>query len=87
MRAMVVTPLMERWGKLVFGLTIRSPKELMLKIILIFVPVYGIAFFTKSMVYVLPTLAVFLLFGSGIYAKNEDDGVNSKDDGQADSSD
>ena len=50
-------------------------------------PVYGIAFFTKSMVYVLPTLAVFLLFGSGISAKNEDDGVNSKDDGQADSSD
>ena len=87
MRAMVVTPLMERWGKLVFGLTIRSPKELMLKIILVFVPVYVIAFFTKSMVYVLPTLAVFLLFGSGIYAKNGDDGVNSKDDGPADSSD
>ena len=59
----------------------------MLKLILVFAPVYGIAFLTKSMVYVLPTLAVFLLFGSGVSAKDEDDGVDSKDDGQADSSD
>ncbi len=72
---------------MVFGLTIRSPKELMLKLILVFVPVYGIAFFTKSMIYVLPTIAVFLLFGSGVSMKNEDDGVNSKDDSQADPSD
>ena len=70
-----------------FGLTIRSPKELMLKLILVFVPVYGTAFFTQSMIYVLPTIAVFLLFGSGISMENEDDGVNSKDDGQADTSD
>ena len=82
MRAMVVTPLMERWVKLFFGLTIRSPKELMLKLILVFVPVYGIAF-SQNLWSMFSTLAVFLLFGSGISAKNEDDGVNSKDDGQA----
>ncbi len=59
-----------------FGLKIKNPKSLFIKILIIFVPIYLIAYFTQNMIYVLPTLAVGIVFGN-----NLDDGYN-KDDGE-----
>ena len=56
------------------NLRIKEPKILFFKIIIIFVPIYLIAYFTQNMVYILPTLAVGLLFGANIHdgAKTDD---------------
>ena len=59
-----------------YGLKIKNPKSLFIKILIIFVPIYLIAYFTQNMIYVLPTLAVGIVFGN-----NLDDGYN-KDDGE-----
>ena len=59
-----------------FGLKIKNPKSLFIKILIIFVPIYLIAYFTQNMIYVLPTLAVGIVVGN-----NLDDGYN-KDDGE-----
>ena len=59
-----------------FGLKIKNPKSLFIKILIIFVPIYLIAYFTQNMIYVLPTLAVGIVFGN-----NLDDGYNKDDDG------
>ena len=59
-----------------FGLKIKNPKSLFIKILIIFVPIYLIAYFTQNMIYVLPTLAVGIVFGN-----NLDDGYD-KDDGE-----
>ena len=59
-----------------FGLKIKNPKSLFIKILIIFIPIYLIAYFTQNMIYVLPTLAVGIVFGN-----NLDDGYN-KDDGE-----
>ena len=45
-------------------LRIRNPYVLLLKLIIIFVPIFSIAFFTNKMVFVLPTLAVGLIVGT-----------------------
>ena len=54
-----------------FGLKIRSPKSLAIKLLVVFVPVYAVAFFSQSMIYVLPTIAVFILFGANIQSNDE----------------
>ena len=56
------------------NLRIKEPKILFFKIIIIFVPIYLIAYFTQNMVYILPTLAIGLLFGANINdgAKTDD---------------
>ena len=41
-----------------FGIVLKNPKTLFLKILIIFSPIYAVAFFTNKMVYVLPILAV-----------------------------
>lgn len=47
-----------------FGLVFKSPKKLVLKIVVTILPVYVVAFFTESMVYVLPMIAVCLFLGT-----------------------
>ena len=60
-----------------FGLKIKNPKSLFIKILIIFIPIYLIAYFTQNMIYVLPTLAVGIVVGN-----NLDDGYNKDDDGE-----
>ena len=57
---------------------IKEPKVLLCKILIIFIPVYLIAYFTQNMVYILPTLAIGIMFGTSL---NE---VGKKDDGEID---
>ena len=58
---------------------IKEPKVLLFKILIIFIPVYLIAYFTQNMVYILPTLAIGIMFGTSL---NE---ASKKDDGEMDS--
>ena len=58
---------------------IKEPKALLFKILIIFIPVYLIAYFTQNMVYILPALAVGIMFGTSL---NE---VSKKDDGEMNS--
>ena len=58
---------------------IKEPKVLLFKILIIFIPVYLIAYFTQNMVYILPTLAIGIMFGTSL---NE---VGKKDDSEIDS--
>ncbi len=60
-----------------YGLKIKNPKSLFIKILIIFVPTYLIAYFTQNMIYVLPTLAVGIVFGN-----NLDDGYKKDNDGE-----
>ena len=57
---------------------LKEPKVLLIKILIIFIQVYLIAYFTQNMVYILPTLAVGIMFGTSL---NE---VGKKDDGEID---
>ena len=54
-------------------LSIANPKMLFLKICIIFLPTYLVAFFIDNMVYVLPTLASAVIFGNGLDKQNADD--------------
>ena len=45
---------------------IKEPKVLLFKILIIFIPVYLIAYFTQNMVYILPTLAIGIMFGTSL---------------------
>ena len=58
--------------------SIREPKLLLMKVLIIFIPVYLIAYFTQNMVYILPTLAIGIVFGTSL---NE---VNESEDGEVD---
>ena len=57
---------------------IKEPKVLLFKVLIIFIPVYLIAYFTQNMVYILPTLAIGIMFGTSL---NE---VGKKDDSEID---
>ena len=46
---------------------------LFLKICIIFLPTYLVAYFIDNMVYVLPTLASALIVGNGLDKQNADD--------------
>ena len=70
-----------------FGLIIKSPKKLLIKLLLVFTPIYAVAFFTQSMVYVLPTVAVFLLFGTSISSENDAVDAKSENENEPDSAD
>ena len=65
-------------------LSIENPKMLFLKICIIFVPTYLVAFFIDNMVYVLPTLASALIVGNGLDKQNADD-TNENDSETTDS--
>ena len=60
------------------GLRIKEPRLLLTKLVVIFVPVYAIAYLSNNMVYVLPTLAIGVLLGAGMSQNSK------KDDGDAD---
>ena len=62
------------------NLTIKNPKLLVIKVLLIFVPVYAIAYFTQNMIYILPTLAVGLLFGTNLTETSEKDEIDEDSD-------
>ena len=68
----------------VFGLYIKTTKKKMLaKILIIFIPVFLVAYYTKNMVYILPTLAVGVMFGASINQnpkKDEEDGDDGSND-------
>ena len=55
------------------SLYIKKPKETLIKITIIFVPTYLVAYFIDNMVYVLPTLASTLLIGNGLEKQEDDD--------------
>ena len=63
-----------------FGLRIHQPKLLSTKILIIFVPVYSIAYFSENMVYVLPALAVGVFFGTNLNqnSKKEDSEMDAE---------
>ena len=66
-----------------FGFKINQPKILVIKIVVIFVPVFAIAQLTQNMAYVLPTLAIGVLFGGSING----DAKTDYDDTDADAGD
>ena len=70
----------------VFGMYINQPKILLVKIFIIFIPIFLVAHFTQNMIYVLPTLAIGVMFGASINqdSKEEDDGGDDGDDGGGD---
>ena len=61
-------------------LSIANPKMLFLKICIIFLPTYLVAYFIDNMVYVLPTLASALIVGNGLDKQNADD--TNENDGE-----
>ena len=65
------------------SLRIKNPSFLLFKLVIIFVPTFLIAIYVDKMVFVLPTLAIGLLLGTGIDGPD----TNSKDNEEADSGD
>lgn len=68
-----------------FGFRINQPRTLLIKIVVIFVPVFAMAHLTQNMVYVLPTLAIGVLFGANINGDTKTDYDDT--DADADSGD
>lgn len=56
-----------------FDLRVNQPRTLLIKIVVIFVPVFAMAHLTQNMVYVLPTLAIGVLFGGSINGDTKTD--------------
>ena len=68
-----------------FGLRVKSPRSLLIKLLIVFIPVYSVAYVTQSMVYVLPTIAVFFLFGASMQIDAEaGNGPTAEKDGDSD---
>ena len=65
------------------SLKIKSPSLLLFKLVIIFVPTFLIALYVDKMVFVLPTLAIGLLLGTGFDGSD----TNSKDNEESDSGD
>lgn len=64
---------------------IKNPQTLFIKMAVIFIPVYTVAILTEKMIYILPTLAVGLLFGANLDDSSKDKGPS--DDASDDASD
>ena len=59
-----------------------------IKLLLVFIPVYGVAYLSQSMIYVLPTIAVFILLGANIQSEEgSTDASTSKEENDSDASD
>lgn len=56
-----------------FGFRINQPKILVIKIAVIFVPIFAIAHLTQNMVYILPTLAIGMVLGGSITGDTKTD--------------
>ena len=67
-------------GSNLFGFRIQQPKLLTIKILVIFVPVYSIAYFSEKMVYVLPALAVGVFFGASLNPNSKKDDADTDAD-------
>ena len=82
MQAMQVVMLlpMVLQGSNLFGFRIQQPKLLTIKILVIFVPVYSIAYFSETMVYVLPALAVGVFFGASLNPNSKKDDADTDAD-------
>ena len=72
---------------MLFGLRIKNPKLLVIKILIIFLPIYLIAYFTQNMVYVLPAIALGVIFGSNINDNSKKHVDEDMDEESTDSSD
>ena len=57
---------------------VKNPRSLLVKIAIIFIPVYTVAILTEKMIYILPTLAVGLLFGANVDENSKD--IDPSDD-------
>ena len=57
---------------------VKNPRSLLVKIAIIFIPVYTVAILTEKMIYILPTLAVGLLFGANLDDSSKD--IDPSDD-------
>ena len=68
-----------------FGFRINQPRTLLIKIVVIFVHVFAMAHLTQNMVYVLPTLAIGVLFVANINGDTKTDYDDT--DADADSGD
>ena len=66
-----------------FGLKIKDAKTLILKIFIVFLPIYLIAYFTQNMIYVLPSLAAGIIFGNSINDESKVDDGDDGDDGES----
>ena len=62
------------------GLKLKRPKSLLLKIIVIFVPIFSIAYISQEMVYVLPACAVAGLIFTETKAEASKDNAESESD-------
>ena len=83
MQVVMLLPMVMREFDL-FGFRIHQPKLLTIKILVIFVPVYSIAYFSENMVYVLPALAVGVFFGASLNQNSKkDDADTDADTGDA----
>ena len=82
MQAMQVVMLlpMVMQGSNLFGFRIQQPKLLTIKILVIFVPVFSIAYFSEKMVYVLPALAVGVFFGASLNPNSKKDDADTDAD-------
>lgn len=72
---------------MLFGLRIKNPKILIIKIVIIFLPIYLVAYLTQNMVYVLPSIALGVIFGSNISDNSKKHGDDDMDDESSDSTD
>ena len=72
---------------MLFGLRIKNPKLLVIKVLIIFLPIYLIAYLTQNMVYVLPSIALGVIFGSNINDNSKKHGDEDMDEESSDSSD
>lgn len=72
---------------MLFGLRIKNPKLLVIKVLIIFLPIYLIAYFTQNMVYVLPAIALGVIFGSNINDNSKKHVDEDMDEESTDSSD
>ena len=57
---------------------VKNPGSLLVKIAIIFIPVYTVAILTENMIYILPTLAVGLLLGTNLDDSSKD--IDPSDD-------
>tara|TARA_B100000768_G_C11060562_1_gene282244 strand:- start:92 stop:316 length:225 start_codon:yes stop_codon:yes gene_type:complete len=68
------------------NIKIKEPKLLFIKVVIIFVPVFSVAYFTQNMIFILPTLAGGMLFGTSLSdTSNTENSDGSSDEAEMDS--
>jgi hypothetical protein len=73
-------------GSRMLNIKIKEPKLLFIKVVIIFVPVFSVAYFTQNMIFILPTLAGGMLFGTSLSdTSNTENSDGSSDEAEMDS--